>query len=314
MYLLLALAVVATVIMFFVDSDIWLNIAVIAALWAAFIGAVLVSRYSGALGEETTRAEERDGRRLAEMDAERAEHRRREAELELSFAERSDGDRDGTLESIRAELEAMRLQLSELSGVELTEEQVAVKARAERIIELERRSEPATPSESTAASAMGSSWDQPSSPEVPEPSVPETRRGGRVGGFATGSFSAVSWNGTDAEETSMIPLVVDTRNVLAADDSAPHGSHEAPATPAAPVAEEPAAPAEPEAPSWFTRAGTASYENPEPAPVESAEPTHHRRRAEEPDTGGHRRDADHHDGSGSVTVAELMAQLKKNAK
>lgn len=336
-YLLFALALVATVVMFFADSDVWLNIAVIAALWAAFIGAVLVSRYSGALGEEATRAEERDARHLAELDAERADHRRREAELESGLP--ADGShRDETLESIRTELAALRAQLSELSGLDFSEDQVAVRARAERIIELERRSEAASASSSgtTSTSPRGASTSGASSSTGSAPSTgtrgsgsrgargnhsePEARQGGRRGGFATGTFSAVSWTGTDSEETSMIPLVVDTRESDAAGTSA---TTETPAAPT-PTTPEPAArdPRRPATGSFSAHTDPASSRWPvqdavasSPAPAGDGDPGHHRRRAQSaPDPHGRRRADEKTDATGSVTVAELMAQLKKNTK
>lgn len=330
MYFLFVLALFATVIMFFVDNDVWMNIAVIAALWAAFIGAVLVSRYSGALGEESSRNRERDARRVAELDAERADHRRREAELEKSYADRGDTGRDETLESIRLELLALREQLSDLSGLDLTEDQVSVRARAERIIELERHSaapksgEAAaadTPSAASAASAASPfAARSPFQREQQEPAAspeggrthqaPESHQGGRRGGFATGTFSAVNWSGADSEETSMIPLVVDTRDNNGGEDAGAEAS--APASAPEPPQKEPAQPEE-STPS-FTTSAAGHHEVPE------EEVGHHRRRrAESPaapeDSRGRRRaDERPEDGNSSVTVAQLMAQLKKNAK
>lgn len=338
MYFLFVLALFATVIMFFVDSDVWMNIAVIAALWAAFIGAVLVSRYSGALGEESSRNRERDARRVAELDAERAEHRRREAELEKSYADRGDTGRDETLESIRLELAALREQLSDLSGLDLTEDQVAVRARAERIIELERHSTPPTAADTansggtggidTSSAASGRlpfasrspfQREQEESEAAPETGrshqAPESHQGGRRGGFATGTFSAVNWSGADSEETSMIPLVVDTRDSRDSDvgESAPEPVREKPAEQTwAPWQPEQAEPEQSSPPSTAPTAG--HHEAPE------EEIGHHRRsRAGSPaaaeDFRGRRRaDERPEDGNSSVTVAQLMAQLKKNAK
>lgn len=340
-YLLFALALVATVVMFFADSDVWLNIAVIAALWAAFIGAVLVSRYSGALGEESTRSEERDARRLAELDAERAEHRRREAELEKDLAAGGSTHRDETLESIRAELVALREQLSELSGLDLSEDQTAVRARAERIIELERRAgdipadhgAPATPSAASSAPSTGAGSAAAAAPSVssvssapssagPSRETPEPRQGGRRGGFATGSFSAVSWKGTDSDETSMIPLVVDTRESGSGSAGDTGSTGAAPATPAPEPTSAPAgdtrrpatgsfsAHTDPASSRWPVQDAVASS----PAPAGEEEPGHHRRRAQAADPHGRRRADEKADANSSVTVAELMAQLKKNTK
>jgi hypothetical protein len=151
-YLLFLLAVVATIIMFFVDNDAWQKIAVVAALWAAFIGAVLVSRYSGQLSEEKARTRELEARSAAAIDNERARSKARELELERNYNDRVQEGRDETIASIREELAALRLQLSELSGLDLSEEQVSVRARAERIIELERTVQRA---EETAATPVG---------------------------------------------------------------------------------------------------------------------------------------------------------------
>ncbi|WP_297005479.1 DUF6779 domain-containing protein [uncultured Corynebacterium sp.] len=366
MYVLFILALFATVVMFFVDNDVWMNIAVIAALWAAFIGAVLVSRYSGALGEESSRNRERDARRAAEMEAERAEHRRREVELEQSYATREDAGRDETLESIRLELAALREQLSELSGLDLSEDQVAVRARAERIIELERHI-PGTETPGGPAGATGTSGPtapdpagetSPVSPFAsPFPQRPPAPRGAgaaagtpsqdrgrqaqsraphhgaRRNGFATGTFSAVNWAGADSEETSMIPLIVDTRDTP--------GGGETPAadpvpTPGAVPAEtpeqrrtetrvpaEPTLPAEPVEPVEQRRWSEPAPSFPTPAAghheaVEEESGHHRRRRAEAAsapeDTRGRRRADERPADNGSVTVAELMAQLKKNAR
>lgn len=334
MYFLFVLALFATVIMFFVDNDVWMNIAVIAALWAAFIGAVLVSRYSGALGEESSRSRERDARRVAELDAERAEHRRREAELEKSYADRGDTGRDETLESIRLELAALREQLSDLSGLDLTEDQVAVRARAERIIELERHSAtpkaggtgetvaadtPSAASPFTSRSPFQREEEPTATPEIGRThQASESHQGGRRGGFATGTFSAVNWSGADSEETSMIPLVVDTRDNRGGDDgtSAREQTQEKSAESTWESRQQKQAePAQPEEPAPSFTASTAGHHE---APEE--ETGHHRRRrAESPATpedsrGRRRADERPEDGNGSVTVAQLMAQLKKNAK
>jgi len=341
-FLLLILAVVATVIMVFASSDFWVNLAVILALWAAFIGALLVSRYSGALGKEEARSKEQDARYRAELDAQRAEYLRREAELETSFATRGEGDREETLRLIRAELAGMREQLAELSGVDLTEEQVAVRARAERIIELERRSAGSgsasgTTTETTHDASTGSvsPFDTgrpttlaPSGQSAPSSTPVQPRQGGRVGGFATGAFSAVNWTGADSQDTTMIPMVVDTR------DSAPAAPESADRTSAVSPARS-SAPAQPEAEGNRTEASSerrhgnheaaqqspwlsrdSAEGNPAAAAPEAGR-QHHRRRSEDEvvaDPHGRRRADERTPDKGSVTVAELMAQLKKNAR
>lgn len=331
-YLLFLLAVVATVIMFFVDNDAWQKIAVIAALWAAFIGAVLVSRFSGQLGEEKARNRELEARSAGALDSERARSRARELELQRDYNDRVQEGRDETLASIREELAALRLQLSELSGLDLSEEQVSVRARAERIVELERtvqraeeQAAPDAPADRSAQAAQSgrSEQDSPASASSAQDSATSREpsfsghRGGRQGGFATGSFTAVNWSGTDSEATTQIPLVVSENPLGAADpaegtttDSAPQngtttgsdrqGSHERSAERSASRQQSPSP--SPSPTGWEPRV-------PDPEP----ESGHHRRAAapEEEEKRGRRR-AD--EGTSGVTVAELMAQLKKNSQ
>mgnify|MGYP007099929651 CR=1 FL=1 len=86
MIVLIALALIATVIMLFSDSAVWLQVALLAALWAAICGFLLVSRTRN----------DRD-RARAELDAREREYR---AEIEALRA-RSDADRYA-LEAARA--------------------------------------------------------------------------------------------------------------------------------------------------------------------------------------------------------------------
>ena len=60
MFGLVVLALLASVLMLFMDSDGWLKVALIAALWAAFFGVVLVLRYAGALKLAREQAENQE--------------------------------------------------------------------------------------------------------------------------------------------------------------------------------------------------------------------------------------------------------------
>lgn len=86
MIVLIALALIATVIMLFSDSAVWLQIALLAALWSAICGFLLVTRTRN----------DRD-RVRAELDAREREY---QAELEALRA-RNDADRHA-LEAARA--------------------------------------------------------------------------------------------------------------------------------------------------------------------------------------------------------------------
>lgn len=342
MYLVFVLALVATIIMFFVDSERWLNIAVITSLWAAFFGAILVSRYSGIIGEERSRRQEQERRHKAELDRERSESQRREVQLENDYRSRLGSEHDKTLDAIRKELEAMREHLSDLSGGEWDGEQVSLKARAERIIELERnvsragettghpgaheRAESAAPTQSAQPAQAGTPAQK--SAEDSAPQGAQNRSGGRRGGFSTGTFAAVRWSGADSEDTTQIPMVVDTRSMESTggteEPAAEQGKKSSEATPAsesrprwskrqdtpAPAAEPAAEPAQPEQPAEATPVA----EEPATAPSQGqsqGQSQGRRRRAEDSEVHGRRR-ADESDQG--VTVAELMAQMKKNAR
>lgn len=329
MYLVFVLALAATIIMFFVDSEVWLNVAVITSLWAAFFGAILVSRYSGVIGEERSRRQEQERRHRAEMDRERSESQRREVQLENDYRSRLGSEHDTTLDAIRKELEAMREQLSDLSGGDWNNEQVSLKARAERIIELERNvsraGEQARPTagqdtrgESAATGVEGVAAADGA--EKGAGSQGENRSGGRRGGFSTGTFAAVRWSGADSEDTTQIPMVVDTRSMDAAEptETAPAADNAKSAEPTTPAPRQTTQTPETR-PRWSEQQNTPApepEEAAEPAPEQTPEPVSEptpgrRRRAEEAEPHGRRR-ADESDQG--VTVAELMAQMKKNAR
>ncbi|RAV34955.1 DUF6779 domain-containing protein [Corynebacterium heidelbergense] len=211
---LIVLAVAASILMLFFDSQLWLRIAVIAALWAAVLGLVLVSKYSSQLAAQRKRAHQVEESHRAQLTRAEESHRARELELEREYTQRLRSERDQHLEELRQELAAMRVQLAELTGEDLTEEQTALRARAERIIELEQ---PRPQGQRVQAGGSGQR-PEPRTGGTQAPPAGVGERGGeesqrKVPGFSTGSFAAVRWGGGDADETSQIPLVVDTSNV-----------------------------------------------------------------------------------------------------
>lgn len=243
MVLLVVLALIASILMLFLDSDLWLKIAVIAALWAAFLGIVLVSKYSSALRAEQKRVNTLERAHRAEMEREVAGHQQREAALKENYTRQLRNQRDEHLEQLRHELISLRAQLAEMSGEELDDEQTAVRARAERIIELDRGgSQPADRRYQTGTSGQAE-WKQPQagqakksaarssqpgasaraassagSPTLGHNSEPSSDR--RASAFSTGSFAAVKWTGDNTEETTQIPIVVDSSSSSSAQSGA----------------------------------------------------------------------------------------------
>lgn len=134
---LIALAVVASVVMLFTDSTGWMKIAVLAGLWAAVIGALLVTRYRRQLAAERERIADLEVMHGLELDRELATHREQELILEQNYLDSLDAKSDDTIAQLRAEIIALREHLAELLGADLDEERIALRARAERLRELD---------------------------------------------------------------------------------------------------------------------------------------------------------------------------------
>lgn len=280
MSILIVLAVAASIVMLFATSTGWMKIAVLAALWAAVIGALLVTRYRRQLDSERERIVDLERMHQIELDRELATHREQELILEQNYLDSLEGDKDDTISQLRAEIIALREQLSELLGEGFDDERVALIARAERLRELDspqtaspmkdpvanNRPEPRAKTfrdEATANGTISSAAKHKPESAPQEPvEVPEVAKVG--GGFNTGSFRAVNWQETAAAEA-------DVEQTTQMETVAPEKEE--------PQREEP----QPKAQK-------------EEAPVDTSSQRHGRRRRE-----------DHSDG---VTVAELLKQMR----
>ena len=140
MIVLIVLALVATVIMLFSDSSAWLQIALLASLWAAIIGFLLVTRAR----KDREQAEALLAAREREHDAELEALRARNEAARAADGQPPAADTD-VLRDIRAELAALRAQLEDLSGREFGYEPAALQAEARRIREIEARTQQAQP-------------------------------------------------------------------------------------------------------------------------------------------------------------------------
>lgn len=136
MCVLLVLAVAASVVMLFAGSAGWMKIAVLLALWSAVIGVVLVSRYRKAIALERERLQTIEQLHRVELDRELATHREQELILEQNYLDSLEGNNDDNIAALRAEVFALRAQLAEFMGEDFDDEQVALRARAERLREL----------------------------------------------------------------------------------------------------------------------------------------------------------------------------------
>ena len=142
MVALIVLAAVASVVMLFATSTAWMKIGVLAGLWAAVIGALLVARYRRQLAAERNRISDLELRHELELDRELATHREQELILEQNYLDSLESRDDDTIAQLRAEIVALREHLAELLGQDLDDERIALRARAERLRELDSPGSP----------------------------------------------------------------------------------------------------------------------------------------------------------------------------
>src|SRR5699024_2723157 len=119
-----------------------LKIGVLAGLWAAVIGALLVARYRRQLAAERNRISDLELRHELELDRELATHREQELILEQNYLDSLESRDDDTIAQLRAEIVALREHLAELLGQDLDDERIALRARAERLRELDSPGSP----------------------------------------------------------------------------------------------------------------------------------------------------------------------------
>lgn len=125
---LVVLAVVATILMLISGSAAAMKLALVAALWAAVLGFFLVTRYRREAAQREQELILREELYTTELDKLRAE----KSALEGT----APGDSE-LLADIKNELQQIRTQLEELSGRDFTYEPAALYAEARRIAELE---------------------------------------------------------------------------------------------------------------------------------------------------------------------------------
>ncbi|GAB19208.1 hypothetical protein GOEFS_076_00370 [Gordonia effusa NBRC 100432] len=125
--LLILLALVASVLMVFVDKlTVAASIAVIAALWAAVIGAILVTKFRRQA--DTAEAKSRDLRLVYELQLEREITARRQYELDVETTIRKEvaAESGHELLELQAQVAALRASLEVLIGEPLPEDRVAL--------------------------------------------------------------------------------------------------------------------------------------------------------------------------------------------
>ncbi|MDY5840262.1 MAG: DUF6779 domain-containing protein [Corynebacterium camporealensis] len=340
---LVVLAVIASIVMLISGSDAALKLALIAALWAAVLGFFLVVRYRRQAEESQTKLELQERAHRAELDA--ANAAAGEAGGSQGAAP-SNADME-ILAEIREQLSTIRSQLEELSGREYTYEPAALRAEARRIMELEaqtraaagepevdftqssagaptsdaiagrlgsqpsasraqdnplndiisekiRRDKEETPTQASTPKKPEPKKAEPKKPAAPkaeakkteaknpEPKKAETKQPSKPS-FDTGSFQAVRWD-AGGDETAKFGAVKEKTSA---------SKHRAPADGPAPVQPKPQQP----------NRGMDKKQ------AEKAASQHAEAKQESTRSGRRRSDAHR---KGAVTVAELLAQRKKD--
>lgn len=129
----LVCAVAATAALVFSQDVRWLRLGIVAALWAALLGAFLAGRYRRQADHALDEADQ--AQELYELELEREIAARREFELEVESELRRDLEAESRsdLDSLRAEIATLRSNLERLLGGEFTYERVALTAQSTRM-------------------------------------------------------------------------------------------------------------------------------------------------------------------------------------
>ena len=333
---LVILAVIASIVMLISGSAAALKIALIAALWAAVVGFFLVMRYRRQAEESVTKLELQERAHRAELKQARA-------------AEGKELPDQQILDEIRTELASIRKQIEDLSGHEFTYEPAALHAEARRIMELEAQTaaashrreedidfEQASSGAPSADAIAGRLGNQPSGShadsnplneiisentraqrstgrtaeplaDAPKPATSSEAAGAKEPkdvSFDTGSFQAVRWDsGGDSNIKRQGSRQSGSGNAA---HSGARGSHR---KPEADTASEPASDAVTQNIPQQTTGKDAREEYKGSGHHVAAEQKQAATRRQQ-QTRGRRRSDEQRDGS--VSVSELLAQMKKD--
>ncbi|MFE7801662.1 DUF6779 domain-containing protein [Nocardia sp. NPDC057440] len=291
---LILLGLVASVFLVFSDSLQFVRIGLVAALWAAVVGALAATRYR----KEATidKAKVRDLQTVYELQLEREITARREYELGIESRVRAEVGADATeIAALRAELTVLRQSLQRLFDGDLPMERPALRADATRIHELP--SALADPVNDSSGNADGHGY---LGPQQPRSSVTPVF----VADHPEPPMFASPFDEPVTAETAVVPLESDDE--LSAAEITDVGIEPLQSTHgwADAFTEEPPTPIQPQpAPQPQPQARPASQARPTTSAPPVGTPTSRRRRRVDPD-------ADSGNSSRRLSVAEIMANLQ----
>ncbi|MCR3747435.1 hypothetical protein LX88_001373 [Lentzea californiensis] len=129
----LALALVAAAVLVLSDSARMLRLAVVAALWAALVGAFLAARYRRQVTERDDEVADLQSVYELELEREVAARREYELEIESETRKRIEEESRADIEALRADLHSLRDNLQALLGGDVLVERVALRAESTRL-------------------------------------------------------------------------------------------------------------------------------------------------------------------------------------
>ncbi|QTR05572.1 hypothetical protein J7S33_13900, partial [Saccharothrix algeriensis] len=136
----LVLALGAAAVLVLSDSARWLRLGVVAALWAALVGAFLAARYRRQVTDREDEVADLQSVYELELEREVAARREYELEVEAETRKRVQEEAKDDLEALRDELRALRENLEALLGGEVLVERVALRAESTRMRSLSDQS------------------------------------------------------------------------------------------------------------------------------------------------------------------------------
>ena len=187
----LLLAVGATAMLILADDVKWLRLGIVAALWAALVGAFVAAKFRRQVADREDEIADRQA--IYELELEREVAARREFELEVEAESRRKSERasQDDMAALRQEVSALRQSLEVLLGGDVLVERIALHAESTRMRSLTDSSQPLSVRQSgvrriTAAQAERETElidrvhvaRQPArqAPKRPEPRRPEPSR------------------------------------------------------------------------------------------------------------------------------------------
>lgn len=126
-------AVAATGLLVLADEMKWLRLGIVAALWAALVGAFLAAKYRRQLTDQEEALADRQ--ELYELELEREIAARREYELEAVAEAKRTAEEESRagIDALRGELQSLRTTLESLLGGEFLVERYALRAESTRM-------------------------------------------------------------------------------------------------------------------------------------------------------------------------------------